>query len=221
MQPSSLKVLITAGPTQEPIDPVRYISNHSSGKMGIALAEEFASRGCRVIMIKGPTPLQVVNKDIKEVDVQTAAEMFGACTQYFSECDVIVFAAAVADYTPKHPATSKIKKNDTEITLELVKTRDIAGELGKQKKPGQVVVGFALETDDELNNAREKLKKKNLDLMVLNSMRDEGAGFGFDTNKVTLMDIKGNVTKFDLKLKTEAARDIVQVVFEILQGRQA
>src|SRR5580658_9058006 len=115
MQPSSLKVLITAGPTQEPIDPVRFISNHSSGKMGIALAEEFANRGCKVIMVKGPASLRAANPAVKEVDVQTAAQMFDACIQYFNECDVIVFAAAVADYTPKHPASSKIKKNDKEI----------------------------------------------------------------------------------------------------------
>src|SRR4051812_25089410 len=172
-----MKVLITAGPTFEPIDPVRFIGNRSSGKMGIAIAEEFAKEGNEVILIKGATELNPVNKSIQQVKVQTAAEMFAACKQYFPSADVIVFAAAVADYTPKFPSETKIKKNAEEFVLELVKTKDIAGELGKQKQGNQIIVGFALETDNEEANAKDKLKKKNFDFIVLNSMRDEGAGF--------------------------------------------
>lgn len=207
-----MKVLITAGPTQEAIDPVRFISNHSSGKMGIAIAEEFAARGNVVTLIKGPTDLAPQNPAIALVKVTTAAQMFDACRQYFESSDVIVFAAAVADYTPKHPSKTKIKKRGDELIIELVKTKDIAGELGKQKKDGQLLVGFALETDNELAHAREKLKKKNFDFIVLNSVQDEGAGFQFDTNKVTIIDKDGNVVNFELKRKTEVAKDLVDYV---------
>ena len=214
-----MKILITAGPTHEPIDPVRFIGNHSSGKMGIAIAEEFAAAGNEVVLIKGATNLNPSNLFIKQVKVQTAAEMFDACVQYFLWADVIVFAAAVADYTPKFPSATKIKKKEDEFTIELVKTKDIAGELGKQKRDNQVVVGFALETNNEEANAREKLAKKNLDFIVLNSMRDEGAGFQTDTNKITIIDGKGNVTKFELKSKTEVAKDIVDYVLKITNSR--
>ena len=212
-----MKILVTAGPTYEPIDPVRFIGNHSSGKMGIAIAEEFARLGHEVTLVKGATSLNPVNTQIIQVQAPTAAEMFDACKQYFAQADVIVFAAAVADYTPKHPSATKIKKKEDEFTIELVKTKDIALELGKQRTDKQVLVGFALETNDEENHAREKLAKKNLDFIVLNSMRDAGAGFKTDTNKITIIDRQGNVTKFDLKEKTEVARDIVGYV-EKIQG---
>lgn len=214
-----MKVLITAGPTHEPIDPVRFIGNHSSGKMGIAIAEEFAKQGNEVTLIKGATNLNPANQSIKQIKVQTAAEMFDACAQYFQAADVIVFAAAVADYTPKFPSTTKIKKNEEEFSIELVKTKDIAAELGKQKKENQVVVGFALETNNEEAHAKEKLEKKNFDFIVLNSMRDEGAGFQTDTNKITIIDREGNVTKFDLKEKTEVAKDIVAYVSKIINKK--
>lgn len=210
-----MKVLVTAGPTYEPIDPVRFIGNHSSGKMGIAIAEQFAMGGNEVILIKGATHLMPANPAVKVVNATTAASMFEACTQYFSNADVIVFAAAVADYTPKHPSNTKIKKKEDEFTIELVKTKDIAAELGKQKKAEQTIVGFALETDNEEVNANEKLLKKNFDFIVLNSMRDEGAGFQGDTNKITIIDKNRNVVKFELKQKTEVARDIVSYVTKI------
>ena len=214
-----MKVLITAGPTYEPIDPVRFIGNHSSGKMGIAIAEEFAKPVNEVVLIKGATNLNPVNQSIKQVKVQTAAEMFDACAQYFSWADVIVFAAAVADYTPKFKSEIKIKKKDDEFLLELIKTKDIAAELGKQKKANQLIVGFALETDNEEANAKEKLKKKNFDFIVLNSMRDKGAGFQADTNKITILDKDGNVTKFDLRSKEEVAKDIVNYVSKIIHRK--
>lgn len=214
-----MKILITAGPTQEPIDPVRYISNHSSGKMGMALAEEFAAAGHQVVLVKGPMALKSTNTAIKEVPVTTAADMYAACAQYFSGSDVIVFAAAVADYTPRQTSNTKIKKKEDVFLLELVKTRDIAFELGKQKQPGQVTVGFALETDNEMENARAKLQKKNLDFVVLNSMQDQGAGFKHDTNKITIIDKSGNVVKFDLKTKVETAKDIVNYVNQFISNK--
>lgn len=210
-----MKVLITAGPTQEPIDPVRYISNHSSGKMGVALAETFAAAGHDVTLVNGPIQISPKNPKIKQIQVITAAEMYETSSQYFPFNDVIVFAAAVADYTPRFPSATKIKKKEDEFTIELVKTKDIAAELGKQKKENQVVVGFALETDNEMNNALEKLKKKNFDFVVLNSVKDKGAGFQHDTNKVTIIDKEGKVTKFDLKSKEQVAQDIVDYVNKI------
>jgi len=212
MMLSSKKVLITAGPTLEPIDPVRYISNFSTGKMGIALAEESARRGAEVILIKGPTSLKPAGEKVKMIEVTTAAEMYEACAQYFMESDVIIFAAAVADYTPKYPAKEKIKKKEDDFMLQLTKTKDIALELGKVKKNGQITIGFALETDNEMPNAISKLEKKNLDAIVLNSLQDEGAGFRHDTNKVTIVDKSGNVVKFDLKSKTEVAADILDYI---------
>lgn len=210
-----MKVLVTAGPTHEPIDPVRFIGNHSSGKMGIAIAEQFAANGDEVILIKGATHLMPANAAIKVVNAGTAAEMFDACAQYFAAADVIVFAAAVADYTPKHRSDTKIKKKEESFTIELIKTKDIAAELGRQKRAGQTIVGFALETDNEETHANEKLQRKNFDFIVLNSMRDEGAGFQGDTNKITIIDKQGNVVKFELKQKTEVARDIVSYVTKI------
>lgn len=211
-----MKVLITAGPTQEHIDPVRYISNHSSGKMGIAIAEHFAAKGNEVILVKGPTPLSSKHNHVKEVNVVSAADMYNACAQYFESSDVIVFAAAVADYTPKTVSDKKIKKQGEEFLLELVKTKDIAAELGKLKTDKQVVVGFALETDNELTNAQQKLAKKNFDFVVLNSMQDAGAGFKHDTNKISIIDKAGNVVKFELKSKADVAADIVNYTYKIL-----
>ena len=206
------KVLINAGPTREPIDPVRYISNFSTGKMGIALADEYARRGAEVILVKGPTQMKPDNRTVKIIDVTTASEMYEVCSQYFDESDVIIFAAAVADYTPKYPANTKIKKKEDDFMLELIKTKDIAYELGKRKKANQVNVGFALETDNEMENALSKLEKKNLDLIVLNSLQDPGAGFQHDTNKVTIVDKSRNVVKFDLKSKAEVAEDIINYI---------
>lgn len=210
-----MKILITAGPTYEPIDPVRFIGNRSSGKMGIAIAEEFAKHGNNVILVKGETHLNPLNSAIQQVNVRTAEEMYQACAQYFPSADVIVFAAAVADYTPRYTSKTKIKKKEGELTIELVKTKDIALELGKTKKQNQIVVGFALETDNEMVHAHEKLKKKNFDFIVLNSMNDKGAGFQNDTNKITIIDKNGNVTTFDLKTKKEVAVDIVSYVQKI------
>lgn len=210
-----MKVLVTAGPTHEPIDPVRFIGNHSSGKMGIAIAEKFASLGNDVILVKGATNLNPANTSIKQIRANTAAEMYEACAQYFSMADVIVFAAAVADYTPKFPSAVKIKKSESEFSIELVKTKDIALELGKAKSEKQTVVGFALETNNEVANAKEKLKKKNLDFIVLNSMQDEGAGFQTDTNKITIIDRNGNTVRFDLKSKQEVAKDIVEYTLKL------
>ncbi len=209
-----MKVLITAGPTYEPIDPVRFIGNHSSGKMGIAIAEAFAENGAEVVLVKGPTHLKSVHSSIQEVSIQTASEMFSTCEQYFPESDVIVFAAAVADYTPKKPSEQKIKKGKDEWSLELVKTKDIAATLGKKKKLSQFIVGFALETEDEINHANEKLLKKNFDIIVLNSLQDEGAGFSHDTNKITILDKAGVVKSYPLKPKTELAYDLVQYILD-------
>lgn len=215
----SMRVLITAGPTHEPIDPVRFIGNHSSGKMGIAIAEAFADRGHEVLLIKGATHLNPTNTSIKQVTVQTAAQMFDACSQYFTAAEVIVFAAAVADYTPKFPSTEKIKKRESEFFIELTKTTDIALELGKLKTPKQIVMGFALETNNEEQHAKEKLIKKNFDFIVLNSMKDAGAGFQTDTNKITIIDRAGNVVKFELKSKRDVASDIVDYILKINSSR--
>lgn len=203
------KALVTAGPTFEPLDPVRFIGNHSSGKMGIALAEELAAQGAEVTLVLGPTDLKPANPAIGVVPVMSAQEMYEACARVFSRIDIAVLAAAVADYRPKFVSETKIKKKDNELTLELEKTVDIAATLGKTKHQGQIFVGFALETNDELQNARLKLEKKNFDFIVLNSMRDAGAGFGHDTNKIVIVHRDGSKKDFPLKTKTEVAQDIV------------
>jgi len=208
--------LITAGPTREPIDPVRFISNYSSGKMGIALAENALSRGAEVTLILGPTDLKPKSNAIKIVAVNSAREMYEATAQYFSQSDVIIFAAAVADYTPKYPALNKIKKSKNEFVLELTKTKDIAQELGKLKSAQQICIGFALETELEMEHAKAKLLKKNLDFIVLNSLRDAGAGFQSDTNKISIIDKSGNVVKFDLKHKDDTAADILNYLEKTL-----
>ncbi len=208
------KVLITAGPTFEAIDPVRFIGNHSSGKMGYALAEEFHENGAEVTLISGPTSLEV-NPRIKRIDVTSAGEMLNACQSYFNGVDICVMSAAVADYTPKEVAVEKIKKNSNEFNIELTKTTDILKKLGEQKK-NQILVGFALETENEIENAKEKLKRKNLDLIVLNSLRNQGAGFKHDTNQVTLIDKDQNSTTSVLKSKKEIAKDICQKIISMI-----
>ncbi|KAB7727947.1 bifunctional phosphopantothenoylcysteine decarboxylase/phosphopantothenate--cysteine ligase CoaBC [Rudanella paleaurantiibacter] len=210
------RVLITAGPTQEPIDPVRYISNHSTGKMGYAIARAFAMAGADVTLVSGPTALPLPHPAVRRVPVRSAAEMFRATEAEFEQADLLILNAAVADYTPAHPAHQKIKKKEAEFSLELTKTVDIAATLGARKRPGQLMMGFALETENEQENALGKLQRKNLDWIVLNSLRDAGAGFGHDTNKITVMDRGGNVRVFDLKTKEEVAEDLLTLVKEKL-----
>ena len=205
-------ILITAGPTQEPIDPVRYISNHSTGKMGYAIAQAFAFAGAQVTLISGPTSQPVPDESIKVISVRSAQEMYEAARKVFPQADVTILSAAVADYTPAYPADRKIKKKEAHFVIELTKTVDIAATLGQQKKKGQLMVGFALETDNEFENAVGKLKSKNLDMIVLNSLNDKGAGFAYDTNKITVIEAEGAVHRFDLKSKREAALDILQLV---------
>lgn len=209
------KVLVTAGPTYENIDPVRFIGNHSSGKMGFAIADEFARNGADVTLITGPTDLVTNNKNITRIDVTSADEMYQHTLKCFTKSTIAVMSAAVADYTPEKVSISKIKKSGDELHLKLKKTKDILAELGQQKTKKQILVGFALETNNELENAKQKLVKKNLDFIVLNSLRTKGAGFGFDTNKVTIIDKLGKKTDFKLKSKTEVAHDIVQKIIEI------
>jgi phosphopantothenoylcysteine decarboxylase/phosphopantothenate--cysteine ligase len=206
------KVLITAGPTYEKIDPVRFIGNYSSGKMGFALAEEFYLQGADVILITGPTGERITFNEIFEVHVNNSDEMFEACMNYFGECSILVMSAAVADYKPVNFSNSKIKKKEDEWQLQLTKTKDILCHLGKIKKEGQFIAGFALETDNERENAMAKLKNKNVDCIILNSLNDKAAGFGFDTNKISIMDQSGNEQLYDLKTKKEVARDIVSYI---------
>ncbi len=211
------KILITAGPTYEPIDPVRFIGNRSTGKMGYAIAEECARLGGDVTLISGPTHLQPGDK-IQRVRVDTAESMYNAASRYSDQSDIIIMAAAVADYKPAIVYDQKIKKEDKEeeLTLSLHRTRDIAAEIGKRKGKNQISVGFALETNDELQNARKKILSKNLDFIVLNSLNDPGAGFGYDTNKITIIDKQNKITTFELKSKKEAAADIVQHIVALL-----
>lgn len=209
------KALVTAGPTYEAMDPVRFIGNHSSGKMGIAIAEELHSRGAKVTLVCGPVADRSAANAINTIAVSSADEMYTACMEV--TYDIAVMAAAVADYRPKEVAPDKIKKSGEELTLTLVKTKDILAGLGKQKKTGQVLVGFALETSNEAINAQKKLKDKNADLIVLNSLNDEGAGFGYDTNKVSLFFRNGEERSLPLKPKTELAKDIVDTIIELVK----
>ena len=206
------KALVTAGPTHEALDPVRFIGNNSSGKMGFALAEALANEGAAVTLVSGPTSRCTDHPRITTLRVTSAAAMYEASKTFFPQADITVLAAAVADYRPKTVAAQKIKKTDSELTLSLTKTTDISAELGKQKKDGQFIVGFALETEEEENNARKKMAAKNFDMIVLNSLNDEGAGFGHDTNRITLIHKDGEITRFELKSKTEVAADIVQAI---------
>jgi len=208
------KALVTAGPTHEAIDPVRFIGNNSSGKMGFAIAEELASQGAEVNLISGPTHLTITNPSIKIQRVTSAEEMYNACSALFPVMDITVLSAAVADFRPSTQANQKIKKTDAGLSVELVKTHDIAAELGKLKKSTQFTVGFALETENETANAHKKIASKNFDLIVLNSLNDNGAGFGHDTNKITLINKKNEAQKFSLKSKKEVARDIVNAIIE-------
>jgi phosphopantothenoylcysteine decarboxylase/phosphopantothenate--cysteine ligase len=211
------KVLVTAGPTHESIDPVRFIGNHSSGKMGVAIAEEMSWRGADVTLVLGPSNINV-KAGIEIIKVHSAEEMFAACNRVFPSTDIAVMSAAVADYTPVNIAGEKIKKNDNNLSLELIKTKDILKSLGEQKKNGQFVVGFALETNNEREHALQKLQTKNADMIVLNSLRDAGAGFGHNTNKITIFDKEGNEYGFETKPKKEVAVDIVNTIIQLLHA---
>ena len=209
------KVLITAGPTYEAIDPVRFIGNHSSGKMGYALAEKAASLGAQVFLVSGPTQLQLDNSSIQKIAVTSAEEMYNACHSIYSQVDLAILAAAVADFRPKIKADQKIKKDQAALSIELEPNLDILATLGEIKKQ-QLLVGFALETENEIENAKKKLFKKNLDFIVLNSLNDDGAGFASDTNKITIIDKNGQIQNFELKSKTEVAKDIFNILTPVL-----
>jgi len=202
-------VLITAGPTFEKIDPVRFIGNYSSGKMGYAVAEEIAKQGARVTLVSGPTSLHLTNNNINVIDIESADEMYKASVKQFKKADIAIMVAAVADFTPINRADNKIKREKENLKIELQPTKDIAAELGRLKNKKQIIVGFALETQDEIKNASSKLKRKNLDFIVLNSLNNRGSGFKTDTNKITIIDKNNKITKFGLKSKTDVAVDIV------------
>lgn len=208
-------ILVTAGPTYEAIDPVRFIGNHSTGKMGFALAESLANMGARVTLVCGPSNLTIQHPLIQRIDVTSAKQMLDACMPIFEQAHGAVLAAAVADYMPEVVLEQKQKKGAENWMLQLVKTPDIALALGSRKKEGQWLVGFALETHDEVANAKTKLERKNLDLIVLNSLRDKGAGFGTDTNKITLIWRNHKVSEFGLKSKAHVARDITDAIIEL------
>lgn len=213
---SGKKVLVNAGPTYEAIDPVRFIGNRSSGKMGIAIADEFAKLGADVTLVLGPSHYMPIQHQVTVVKVESASDMLKACLEIFPSVDIAVLSAAVADYKPKIVADSKIKKKDTEISLELIKTADVLESLGKQKDK-QLLVGFALETNNLIEYAREKINKKNLDFIVANSATETGAGFGVDTNKITIIDKHNKITNFELKSKQEVAKDIVTFALNYLK----
>lgn len=202
------KIVITAGPTYEKIDPVRFIGNYSSGKMGYALAEACASRGAEVVLVSGPVTLQTVHPNIHRIDVENAAEMHRATADAFKDADAGILCAAVADFTPEQVADQKIKRGKDDLVLRLKPTCDIAASLGKEKRPDQLLVGFALETCDEVSHAQDKLARKNFDFIVLNSLNDKGAGFRCDTNKITIID-RAEAVSYPLKRKQEVAEDIV------------
>ncbi|MCO6476005.1 MAG: bifunctional phosphopantothenoylcysteine decarboxylase/phosphopantothenate--cysteine ligase CoaBC [Phaeodactylibacter sp.] len=210
------KILITAGPTYEAIDPVRFIGNRSSGKMGIALADAAARRGAQVTLVLGPSSLSPRESSVQSVPVQSAEDMLAAARNAFKDADITILAAAVADYRPRETASHKIKKTGDTLKLELVKNPDIAATLGQEKKKGQLIVGFALETENEMDNAREKLQKKNFDLIVLNSLQDKGAGFHYDTNKITILGKDNKIRNFELKPKQAVAEDILDEVEALL-----
>ncbi|OQB64088.1 MAG: Coenzyme A biosynthesis bifunctional protein CoaBC [Bacteroidetes bacterium ADurb.Bin145] len=211
------RILINAGPTREPIDPVRFISNYSSGKMGIALADAAADLGAEVVLVTGPVNINPRNNSIKIVKIQNAEEMASECISNFPLCDIAILSAAVADFTPVRTEKEKLKRGEETITITLKPTVDIAGSLGKIKNKSQILAGFALETSNELKNATAKLHRKNLDLIVLNSLRDEGAGFEYDTNRITIIDKYNNIDKFELKSKEDAARDILGKIVSMIK----
>lgn len=206
---SKKKILITAGPTYEKIDPVRFIGNYSSGKMGFALAEECARRGAEVVLVAGPVSLKVNHPNIKRIDVESAEEMYNASVKEFPGMDAAILCAAVADFRPSEQHSQKVKRGEDLLTISLVPNKDIAASLGKMKKANQLLIGFALETNDEETNALKKMAKKNLDYIVLNSLNDAGAGFKYDTNKVSILKKNGDRTDFGLKSKYEVASDII------------
>lgn len=210
------KVLITAGPTKEPIDPVRFISNHSTGKMGYRIADAFAARGADVTIVSGPVNVASLYPGVRVVGVTTASEMYENTVRCYADSDIVVLCAAVADYAPELVADHKIKRTGDRMTLDLVPNRDIAAAIGEIKRPGTVTVGFALETDNEMANAVSKIRRKNLDAIVLNSLNDKGAGFSYDTNKITIVSSSGDVIEGELKSKKEAAEDIVDYVEKLL-----
>lgn len=209
---TGMKVMVSAGPTYEPIDPVRFIGNHSSGKMGMALAKELANRGASVTVVAGPGVPALQHPGIEIRQVNTASEMFATCTALFPQVSIAIMAAAVADYSPVQVAAEKIKKKEPGLTIELQKTRDILKELGKMKKENQLLVGFALETNNEKEFAKEKLQSKNADIIILNSLNDAGAGFGHDTNRISIFDKEGTETNYPLKSKAEVAADIIDYI---------
>lgn len=211
------KVLVTAGPTYEPIDPVRFIGNHSSGKMGFAIADEMARLGAEVTLISGPTA-EKSKQHLQRIDVQTAAEMLKACEDHFSDTSILVMSAAVADYTPEQVASQKIKKKEETFSIALKKTTDILASLGRVKRPDQILVGFALETENEEEHAKSKLTRKNLDLIVLNSLQDAGAGFQKDTNKITIFNRAQEKTEYAVKSKIEVAKDICAEILKLHQA---
>ncbi len=211
------KVLVTAGPTRESIDPVRYITNHSSGKMGYSIAREFAERGALVTLVSGPVSIELSAKSVHKIDVVTADEMYlSAIGEYEKGADITVLCAAVADFRPKEYQGNKIKRENEDYLLSLTPNRDIAAGIGKVKREGTILIGFALETDNEVENARKKILKKNLDAIVLNSLRDQGAGFGSETNKISIIDREGSVQEYPVKNKAEVASDIVDYVEKML-----
>jgi len=210
------KIIVTAGPTREAIDPVRYISNHSTGKMGIAIAKELVANGADVILVLGPVAIDIP-RGVSVIPVSSASDMYKAVMDNFEDATGAVLTAAVADYTPEVTSSTKIKKSDNDMNLALVKTKDIAASVGQIKKADQFLVGFALETNDEINNAKNKLKSKNLDLIILNSLNDEGAGFGTDTNKITFIS-NTETTELPLKLKSDLAKDIVNKIKELVHA---
>ncbi len=212
---NGLRVLINAGPTYEAIDPVRYIGNHSTGKMGVAIAEEFAQRGAEVTLVLGPGAVQPANHHIRVHHITTAEDMLAECSRYFPLSDVAVLAAAIADYRPAKVVEDKIKKTEDRLMLELVRTPDIASALGQTKKTGQYLIGFALETRDGIEQARQKMKQKNMDMIVLNNPLDTGAGFGHDTNRVTFLFPDNKEQAFELKTKKAVAHDIVNAIYQM------
>ncbi|MDO3694693.1 bifunctional phosphopantothenoylcysteine decarboxylase/phosphopantothenate--cysteine ligase CoaBC [Wenyingzhuangia sp. chi5] len=209
------KILITAGPTYEAIDPVRFIGNHSSGKMGFEIAKCAANLGAEVILVSGPSSQKITHSFVKRIDVVSAEDMYIACHNYFKDMDVAILSAAVADYKPANVANQKIKKKDASLHIELAPTKDILASLGAIKEQ-QLLVGFALETNNEEENAKGKIERKNLDLIVLNSLRDKGAGFATDTNKITIIDKDFNLQKFEMKSKAAVAQDILTVITQKL-----
>lgn len=213
---TGLKVMINAGPTIEPIDPVRFLSNYSTGRMGIALADAAAAMGAGVTLVLGPVSLSPKNSAVKVINVTTAESMAEASVTHFRDCDIAILSAAVADFSPVETSGKKIKRGEEDLVLRLRPTKDIAAELGRMKKDSQILAGFALETHSGIEHARAKLERKNLDLVVLNMSNEEGSGFGHDTNRITIIDKNNNIDKFELKSKDEAARDILEKIVKMM-----